>query len=138
MSRGKLKFEQLDLLVKQSPQLKLKDVKLDIDYALSFDRSRQMFDLSTLLINLNGLQAGAEASLDLRGKDPVLVSQLTLNQLDLRQVMQLMPIDIGRRYQKYSPAGLLSGRLHSTGRSVMAENVTGREVEPEGCPGQYS
>lgn len=115
-SKGHFECDQIDLVLPHVPEVEFSQAKLQADYALAYDFAKEKFSFSTLLLSFNELKIGAEGELDLKTDDPYLVSTLTLNQLDLRQLMQTMPTTLARDYQKYSLAGQLDGKFELAGR----------------------
>lgn len=114
-SKGKLDFTDLDLSLIEKPQLNFIDARLTTDYSVSFDSATKSFDILTLLLDFNGVRLGVEGRVDLKPDDPVLSATVTLEQLDLRKIMQIAPVDLVRDYQKYSLAGLVDGRFRLDG-----------------------
>jgi len=114
-SKGKFDFTQLDLTALKDSQLHFKNANLAADYSLSYDLKSQRLNLSTLLINFNDLRAGIEGQVDLSRSEPFISSKLTLDQIDLRKVMQVVPKGLIRDYQKYSLAGIVSGSVNLNG-----------------------
>jgi AsmA protein len=122
-SKGKFDFTQLDLTAIDDSQLQFKNANLAADYSVSYDLDKQILDLSTLLINFNDLHAGVEGQVDLSGSEPLISSNLILDQIDLRKVMQVVPETFIRDYQKYSLAGIVSGRLSLDGAASRGLNI---------------
>lgn len=116
LSKGHVELQQSDLLFAALPEAPFRDVDLEVDYALTFERDARHLRFSTLLVDYNGLRGEAELDVDLRSEDPFLVAQIELQQLDLRQLFQQMPQPLIRRYEQFSPAGLLDARLELRGR----------------------
>ena len=115
-SSGKIIFADVDLVLDTFPDTGLKKARLGIDYALNYNVDKQLLAVSTLLFNFNGINLGAEGEVDLSTPDPYLVSRLFLKKLDLREVMQNLPVELSRKYQKYSFAGMVDGRLDFSGK----------------------
>ena len=114
-SKGKITFADVDLVLDMFPDTGLKKASLGIDYALNYNVEKQLLAVSTLLFNFNGINLGAEGEVDLSTPDPYLVSRLFLKKLDLREVMQNLPVELSRNYQKYSFAGMVDGRVDFSG-----------------------
>lgn len=114
-SKGKFEFTQLGLTALKDSQLHFKNANLAADYSLSYDLTSQRLNLSTLLLNFNDLHAGIEGQVFLGRSEPFISSKLTLDQIDLRKVMQVVPKSLIRDYQKYSLAGIVSGRVNFNG-----------------------
>lgn len=115
-SRGRLDISQLDLSLPQSPELQFKDASLSADYALTYDFKSRALDLSTLLLELNGLQLGLEGKISFASQDPTIKANVVLDELDLRQAMQVFPGAATLKLKKYSPAGMISGQASLNGR----------------------
>ena len=115
-SKGHLECAQVDLVSPQIPGVEFNQENLQVDYALAYDVNKDKLSISTLLLNFNGLKIGAEGEVDLKTDDPFLVATVTMDQLDLRQVMQTVPPELIRDYQKYSLAGSLDGRFELAGK----------------------
>lgn len=122
-SKGKFDFTQLDLTAIHDSQLQFKNANLAADYSLSYDLKKQILNLSTLLVDFNDLHVGVEGEIDLSNSDPYLSSSLTLDQIDLRKVMQVVPTAFIRDYQKYSLAGIVSGRVNLDGEVSSGLNM---------------
>ncbi|NOQ41267.1 MAG: DUF748 domain-containing protein, partial [Desulfuromusa sp.] len=115
-SKGKITFDDVDLVLKKFPDTALKKVRLGADYALNYNTDKQLLDISTLLLNFNDINFGAEGEFDLSASEPFLVFTLLFDQFDLREVMQSLPLELSRDYQKYSFAGLVDGRIDLAGK----------------------
>ncbi|MCD6581669.1 MAG: AsmA family protein [Desulfuromusa sp.] len=115
-SKGKIIFDDVDLVLNQFPDTGLKKASLGADYALSYNVNKQLLDISTLLLNFNGINLGAEGEFDLSASNPFLMFTLLFDQFDLREVMQNLPLELSRDYQKYSFAGLVDGRINLAGK----------------------
>ncbi|MFK5926596.1 MAG: DUF748 domain-containing protein, partial [Desulfuromusa sp.] len=115
-SKGKITLDDVDLVLKKFPDTGLKKASLGADYALSYNVNKQLLDISTLLLNFNGINLGAEGQFDLSASEPFLVFTLLFDQFDLREVMQNLPLELSRDYQKYSFAGLVDGRINLAGK----------------------
>ncbi|MCW8859770.1 MAG: AsmA family protein [Deltaproteobacteria bacterium] len=115
-SKGRIECQQVDLRLDQFPTAALNKASIAADYALSYDFAQKTLDVSTLLVNFNDLKIAAEGEAKLDAEDPYLVATVTLDQLDLRKVMQNIPAALVRDYQKYSLAGIVNGTFHLAGR----------------------
>lgn len=122
-SKGKIDFKELDITATENSQIQFKNASLATDYSLSYDFDKKILELSTLLIDFNDLRAGIEGQVDLSQADPSLSSTLTLDQIDLRKVMQVIPVSLIREYQKYSLAGIVSGRFSLVGAVSNGRNL---------------
>ncbi len=115
-SKGKVSFDDVDMVLDQQPDLNFKKASLGAAYALNFDRKNQLLKVSTLLLDFNKIKLGAEGEFDFSTADPHLVATLFLKRLDLREVMQNLPEQLSRDYQKYSFAGLIEGKIDFSGK----------------------
>ena len=115
-SKGTASFDDVDLVLENFPKATLKKAKITTEYALNYKVDKQLLEMSTLLLSFNDINLGAEGGIDLSSPDPFLVFTLFLQQLDLREVMQSLPNELIRDYQKYSFAGLVDGRVDLSGR----------------------
>ncbi|SEA47364.1 AsmA protein [Desulfuromusa kysingii] len=115
-SKGMVALDNVDLIFNSQTHARLKDTQLTVDYALTYDATQELFDLSTLLLSINDINLGAEGKVDLSATDPFLVATLFLKKIDLREVMQSLPADLTRPYQKYSIAGIVDGQIDLSGR----------------------
>jgi AsmA protein len=115
-SKGTVSFDDVDLVLEDFPQAPLVKAKITTEYALSYKLDKQLLDMSTLLLNFNGINLGAEGKLDLTKADPFLVFTLLFKQFDLREAMQSLPPELSKDYRKYSFAGLVDGRVDLTGK----------------------
>ncbi|MCK4691796.1 MAG: AsmA family protein [Desulfuromonadales bacterium] len=113
---GKLQLNNLDLLLNDFPEAALREAKLAVDYAISFDMEQKVLDLSTLLVNFNEIKLGTEGSVNLAGKEPQLVLALLLDKLDLRTLVQGLPAGLTKDLRPYSLAGQLDGRVELSGQ----------------------
>ncbi|MCK5912869.1 MAG: hypothetical protein KAG12_03260, partial [Desulfuromusa sp.] len=64
-SKGKIVFDDVDLVLKKFPDTGLKKARLGVDYALSYTANSHLLDISTLLLDFNGIDLGAEGEFDL-------------------------------------------------------------------------
>lgn len=115
-SKGQIDLKDVDLVLDQFPKSGLKGAKLGADYALSFNPQKQLLKISTLLLNFNEINLGAEGEFDLSAAEPYMVLTLLLKQFDLREVMQNLPGELSKDYQKYSFAGLIDGQISLSGK----------------------
>ena len=115
-SKGKVFLDKLDLVLKDLPDAALTQAALKVDYAINYDINRQSLDISTLLIDLNGIALGAEGSVQLAGEEPQLTASLLLDNFDLRKLSQGLPAGLVRELQQYSLAGLVAGKVDLAGR----------------------
>ncbi|MCK5825733.1 MAG: AsmA family protein [Desulfuromusa sp.] len=115
-SKGKVAFNDVDLTLDKFPDMKLKKEKLEVAYAVNFDTGKQLLQVSTLLIDFNGIKFGAEGQFNFSTAEPYMVSTLFLKKLDLREVMQNLPDQFARDYKKYSFAGLIDGQVDFSGQ----------------------
>lgn len=122
-SKGRIGFDRLDFSMRSGPARKLKDIALTIDYAASFQRNNEKLDVTTLMVDLNGLQATGSAHLALAGPDPELKAEVNLNQIDLRHLMELLPTDLADEYRSYSPAGLMSANFKLDGKLSQGKSL---------------
>ncbi|WP_321391244.1 DUF748 domain-containing protein [uncultured Desulfuromusa sp.] len=114
-SKGMIVFDDVDLVFRNQPDAALKNTSFTVDYAVNYDVAKQYLDVSTLLLNFNGINLGAEGNATHSTTDPFLVFTLYLKKIDLREVMQSIPADLTRKYQKYSFAGLVDGQIDLRG-----------------------
>jgi len=115
-SKGTVSFDDVDLVLANYPRAPLGKAKITTEYALSYKVDKQQLNISTLLLNYNGINLGAEGEIDLSKPDPFLVFTLFLKQFDLREVMQSLPGELSRDYKKYSFAGMADGRIKLSGK----------------------
>ena len=115
-STGKIKTDNLDLVMAQFPDAHIKNAKLGVSYALGFNLDKHLLKISTLLLDFNGIELGAEGELDMSSDDPFMVLSLIFNRFDLRDAMQNLPLELSREYKKYSFAGTIDGRVELAGR----------------------
>lgn len=116
-SKGKIDFEDVDLVLDEYRDSAISGASIGAEYALDYTLDKHLLNLSTLLFHYNDINLGAEGQFDLSSDQPFLVFSLLFNQLDLRTVMQNLPAKISRDYQQYSLAGLIDGRIDFAGRS---------------------
>ena len=115
-SKGKVTFDDVDLVLDKRPDLLLKKAQLGVSYAFDFDTKKQLLKVPNLLLNFNKVELAAEGEFDLSADEPYMVSTLFLKGLDLREVMQNLPEQLAREYQKYSFAGLIDGQINFSGK----------------------
>ncbi len=115
-SKGKIEFNDVDLVLDKFPKSGLKGAKLSADYALTFNSHKKLLKISTLLLSFNEINLGAEGEFDLSTTEPYIVLTLLLKQFDLREVMQNLPAELSKDYQKYSFAGLIDGQISLYGK----------------------
>ncbi|MCD6187058.1 MAG: DUF748 domain-containing protein, partial [Desulfuromusa sp.] len=116
VSQGKVLFEDVDLVLDNIPDLQFKKAQLGASYAFDFDTKKELLKVSNLLLNFNKVELAAEGEFDLSAAEPYMVSTLFLKGLDLREVMQNLPEQLAREYQKYSLAGLIDGQIDFSGK----------------------
>lgn len=114
-SKGKVSFDNLDLVLNDFPDAALQKTRVAIDYALNYDLNEQQLDISTLLVDFNDVAVGAEGVIDLAGPEPYLAVTLLFNQLDLRTLFDGLPKGLTHQLQPYSLAGKLDGRVSLAG-----------------------
>jgi len=115
-SKGKVTFDDVDMVLDQLPDLSFEKATLGAAYAFNFDTKKQLLKISTLLLDFNKIKLGAEGEFDLSTAEPYMVATLFLKKLDLREVMQNLPEQLSRDYQKYSLAGLIDGQIDFSGK----------------------
>lgn len=113
-SQGKVVLEQVDLVLTDMPDAPLRGGRLGADYALSFDLSDELIDISTLLVQLNDIQAQVQGRLSL-SPEPQLEATLNLDRLDLRQAIASLPQSLSQQVQSFSPAGELNAQVRLSG-----------------------
>ena len=122
-SKGKIVFDDVDLVLSKFQETALKNARFSADYALNYSLDKQLLDVSTLLLDFNDINLGAEGEFDLSTSDPFLVFTFLFDQFDLREVMQNLPLELSRDYQKYSFAGLIDGKIELSGRLNSGANL---------------
>jgi len=115
-SKGQIDLNNVDLVLDQFPKSGLKGAKLGADYALTFNPHKKLLKISTFLLNFNEINLGAEGEFDLSAAEPYMVLTLLLKHFDLREVMQNLPGELSKDYQKYSFAGLIDGQIALSGK----------------------
>jgi AsmA protein len=114
-SKGQLLLNDVDLVMDALKQAPLKQVDLRTDYAIEFDLNDKHLEVSTLLVDFNGLLAKLEGQIALASDDPTLDFGLKLEQLDLRQVFERVPEALIEKYKSYSPAGSVDVNVRLAG-----------------------
>lgn len=115
LSRGHLSLEELDLSLPSLPDAPLAGMTVGIDYALDYDSTRRLLKVSTLLVEHKGLNLDIQGQLDLSRSTPIVLAEVDLKKLDLRQFMLDFPRAVTARWQKYSPAGVVAGNINLQG-----------------------
>lgn len=114
-SKGQIELSHVDLIFNQYPDAPLTQLDVQADYALNYKPQGKQLDFSTLLLSVNGLQLDSSAHLDFSGPTPHLQAITHLRQLDLRRFWGAMPKALGQRFEHYSPAGDIAGKLELAG-----------------------
>ena len=81
-SKGMIVFDDVDLVFRNQPDAALKNTSFTVDYAVNYDVAKQYLDVSTLLLNFNGINLGAEGNATHSTTDPFLVFTLYLKKID--------------------------------------------------------
>ena len=115
-SKGMVQIDDVDLFLTDLPEAALQKSALGVNYSLSYDGAKQLLDLSTLLINLNGAALGAEGLVDLNEAEPKLSMALSLDQLNLRTLVDALPQGLSRDLHKFSIAGTVNGHVTVSGK----------------------
>ncbi len=115
-SKGKIICDKVDLVLNQFPDKRVEQAMLGVNYSIDFDFKNKKLRISTLLLNFNDIALGGEGEVDLSTDDPAIVFSLLFKQFDLRKVMQNLPPELSRAYQKYSVAGTLNGQIDLAGK----------------------
>lgn len=123
LSRGKIALHQVDMVLRDLPDMPLRGVRLATDYSIRYDMSRQLLDISTALLNYNDINASIQGSINLAVADPTVDLQVALDKVDLRHSIQSLPQNLTRQLQPYSPAGELTVRLRLLGALNSAEKL---------------
>ena len=113
---GRIGLEQLDLTAIDYPDIRFSQAKFETDYALTYDLNGETVEISKLDVAFNGIKTGLQGNFNLGGAEPLLKVVLSLNQLDLRTVMQNVPEPLIHEYLNYSLAGMINGRLEIAGK----------------------
>lgn len=114
-STGKVLLDEVDLLLNDLPDAELKKAKLTIDHAISFQLAAKQLDISTLLIDFNGIKLGSEGSVKLSGAEPQLALALLFDKFDVSSVLKGAPEGLTKDLQAYRLAGQLDGRIELAG-----------------------
>ena len=115
-SKGKIICDKVDLVLNQFPDGRVQQATLGVNYAINLNLQNKMLHISTLLFNFNDISFGGEGELDLSTSEPIIVFSLLFKQFDLRKVMQNLPLELTRDYQKYSIAGTVNGKVDLAGK----------------------
>lgn len=115
VSRGKIALNQVDMVLRDVPDMPLRGVQLSADYAVRYDYLRDFFEISTALLNYNDIRTTLQGHIDLSVPDPALDLDLVLDRADLRHSLQSLPQSLTRALQPYSPAGVMTARLRLLG-----------------------
>ena len=115
LSRGKVVLNQLDMVLRDLPDMPLRGVRLATDYSISYDIPHHVLDISTALVNYNDIRTTLQGTISLVGSDPRIDLQVGLDKADLRHSIQSLPQRLTRQLQPYSPAGELSVGLRLLG-----------------------
>lgn len=115
LSRGHLSLEELDLNLPSLVDAPLAGMTVGVDYALNYDSAHRLLEVSTLLVEHNGLNLDIQGQVDLSRSTPVVRAEVDLKKLDLRQFMLDFPGAVTARWQKYSPAGVIAGNINLQG-----------------------
>jgi AsmA protein len=115
LSRGKIHLHQVDMVLRDLPDMPLRGVRLATDYSIRYDAPRQLLDITTALLNYNDIKATMQGSINLAVADPEVDLQVALDKVDLRHSIQSLPQSLTRQLQPYSPAGELTVRLRLLG-----------------------
>ena len=123
LSRGKVILNQVDMVLRDLPDMPLRGVRLATDYSIRYDTSRQLLEISTALFNYNDIKATAQGNINLAVADPAVDLQVALDKVDLRHSIQSLPQSLTRQLQPYSPAGELTVRLRLLGGLSTGEKL---------------
>ncbi len=115
VSRGRITLDQIDMVLRDVPDMPLRGVRLFADYAVRYDYLRELFEISTALLNYNDIRTTLQGNINLSGPDPALDLDLMLDRADLRHSLQSLPQSLTRELQPYSPAGVMTARLRLLG-----------------------
>jgi len=115
-SKGNITCTDTDLVLNQFPTTEIKSTTIEIGYALDFIFDKQLLQFSTLMLSFNDIKLGAEGRIDLSMTEPLLAFSLLFDQFDIREAIQTLPLDLPRKYEKYSFAGMISGRIDLAGK----------------------
>jgi AsmA protein len=123
LSRGKVVLNQVDIVLRDLPDLPLREVRLATDYAIRYDINEQLLEISTALLNYNDIRTTLQGNIDLAGASPQLDLQVILDKADLRHSIQSLPQHLTRQLQPYSPAGELTVDLRLLGPINTADRL---------------
>lgn len=135
LSRGKIVLDQVDIMLRELPDLPLRGVRLATDYSIRYDIPRQLLDISTALLNYNDIKTTLEGNIDLAGASPQLDLQVVLDKADLRHSIQSLPQNLTRQLQPYSPAGELTvglrllGPISASDKLVHSARISLKQVQ---------
>lgn len=115
VSRGRIALNQVDLVLRDMADMPLRGVQLTTDYAVSYDYLRELFEVSTAVLNFNDIRTMLQGYVDLSAQSPTLDLDLKLDSADLRHSLQSLPQALTRKLHPYSPAGVVSARLRLAG-----------------------
>ncbi|HEY5675060.1 MAG TPA: AsmA family protein [Malonomonas sp.] len=129
-SKGKIALNKVDLVLKALPDAALKQADLTVDYAINYQLENKVLDISTLLVNFNGIALAAEGDVKLAGAEPQLALALLLNKFDLRKLNQGLPAGLVADLDKFALAGLVDGRIELAGQpSAGAKLLKGAQFQ---------
>ncbi|MBD1399574.1 AsmA family protein [Pelovirga terrestris] len=123
LSRGKVILNQVDMVLRDLPDLPLRGVRIATDYSIRYDIPRQLLDISTALLNYNDIKTSLQGNIDLTGAGPQFDLQVVLDKADLRHSIQSLPHNLTRQLQPYSPAGELTVHLRLLGPLSAADRL---------------
>ncbi len=115
LSRGKIALNQVDMMLRDLPDMPMRGVRLATDYSIRYDFPRQFLDISTAVFNYNDIRAVLQGNIDLSVADSYVDIQAVLENVDLRHSVQSLPHSLVRQLQPYSPAGELTVNLRLLG-----------------------
>jgi len=115
LSRGKIALNQVDMVLRDLPDMPMRGVRLATDYSIRYDFARQFLDVSTAVLNYNDIRAALQGNIDLSMADPHVDLQAVLDKIDLRHSVQSLPQSVARQLQPFSPAGELTVNLRLFG-----------------------
>lgn len=116
-SKGKVSLNNLDVVFNELPDTAFNQTDLLVEYAIKYHMDRQSLDISTLLVDLNGIALGAEGEIQLGGAEPELAATLLLEKFDLHKLSQGLPSGLTTEWKKFSLTGLVDGKIDLAGRS---------------------
>ena len=115
VSRGRIALNQVDMVLRDVPDMPLRGVQLTADYAVRYDHLRELLEISTALLNYNDIRMTLQGNINLSAPDPALDLDFVLDRADLRHSLHSLPQSLIRELQPYSPAGILTARLRLLG-----------------------